>query len=75
VNGDDRDLRFRRRIDQLIDRVEERDLTIEERDLTIEDLRRIVRRLRSRIYELIRSRDLWKFRARAWRPVRTKAKR
>jgi hypothetical protein len=64
VNGDDREQRLRQRIDQLTD---ERDDARARADL--------VPRLRKRIYEITRSRDLWKFRARAWRPVRSKAKR
>jgi hypothetical protein len=64
MNGDDPHFRFRQRIDELTD----------QRD----DARAraaLIPSLRKRIYEITRSRDLWKFRARAWRPVRSKAKR
>jgi hypothetical protein len=55
MNGDDRELRFRQRIDQLIDRVADRDATIAE-------LRRRLKRRTNRIYQLTKSRELERIR-------------
>lgn len=52
----DRELRLRKRIDQLTD---ERDKALDQRDR----LRIKMWRLRGRIYDLTRSRDLWRIRA------------
>jgi cell division protein FtsL len=60
----DRDLRFRRRIDQLLDRVEERDAMIDDLTLRLEELTRRFRRRGKRIYEITKSRDTWRHR---WR--------
>jgi hypothetical protein len=52
----DRELRLRRRIDQLLDE-------IEKRDTIIAKLRKRLHARSSKIVDLVRSRDLWRHRA------------
>lgn len=62
-----RERRLRQRIDQLAD---QRD----EYRQQLETTRHVRDKLRTRVYELERSRNLWKLRARQWRPLRPRAR-